>query len=127
MAPDRRGPIRGGRGTVRDRQVRLLLRATLSVPAHWGRLGEFRHRNAARGDAGEVEAVQSASTAAEKLTVAPAGLAGHSGSMLAARITLAHFSVSSAINLPKSAGELAIAVLPRSASRALILGSATPA
>jgi hypothetical protein len=37
--------------------------------------------------------------------------------MLAARITLAHFSVSSAINLPKSADEPAIAVLPRSASR----------
>jgi hypothetical protein len=34
-------------------------------------LGEFRDRNAACGDTSEVEAVQSASTAAEKLTVAP--------------------------------------------------------
>jgi hypothetical protein len=47
--------------------------------------------------------------------------------MLAARITLAHFSVSSAINLPKSADEPASVVLPKSASRALILGSARPA
>src|SRR5215470_12905632 len=51
----------------------------------------------------------------------------HSALMLAARITLAHFSVSSAINLPKSADEPGIAVLPRSANRALILGSARAA
>ena len=47
--------------------------------------------------------------------------------MLAARITLPHFSVSSAMSLPKSAGEPASTVPPRSASRALILGSARPA
>src|SRR5215470_5935790 len=47
--------------------------------------------------------------------------------MLAARITLPHFSVSSAISLPKSAGEPGSTVPPRSASRALILGSARPA
>src|SRR5262249_41403770 len=47
--------------------------------------------------------------------------------MLAARITLAHFSVSSAISFPNSAGESASAAPPRSASRALILGSARPA
>src|SRR5258707_843889 len=51
----------------------------------------------------------------------------HSGLMLFARITLPHFSVSSAMNLPKSAGEPGNTVLPRSASRALILGSARPA
>src|SRR6266508_2990972 len=51
----------------------------------------------------------------------------HSGLMLAARITLPHFSVSSAMSLLKSAGEPTNAVPPSSASRALILGSARPA
>src|SRR5262249_33765851 len=51
----------------------------------------------------------------------------HSGLILAARITLAHFSVSSAISLPKSAGEPRIRIPPRSASRALSLGSERPA
>jgi hypothetical protein len=37
--------------------------------------------------------------------------------------TLPHFSVSSAMSLPKSAGEPAKTVPPRSVSRALILGS----
>src|SRR5262245_24381868 len=41
--------------------------------------------------------------------------------------TLPHFSVSSAISLPKSAGEPASTVPPRSASRAFMLGSARPA
>src|SRR5262249_47404481 len=50
----------------------------------------------------------------------------HSGLMLAARITLAHFSVSSAMSFPKSAGEPASAVPPRSARRAFRLGSARP-
>jgi hypothetical protein len=40
---------------------------------------------------------------------------GHSGLMLAARITLAHFSVSSAMNLPKPAGYKANTVPPKSA------------
>ena len=43
--------------------------------------------------------------------------------MLAARTTLAHFSVSSAISLPKSAGEPGNTVAPRSANRAFSLGS----
>src|SRR5262245_50713086 len=51
----------------------------------------------------------------------------HSGLMLAARITLAHFSVSSAISLPKSAGEPANTVPPSSARRLLSAGSARPA
>src|SRR5262245_9074644 len=51
----------------------------------------------------------------------------HSGLILAARITWPHFSVSAAINLPKSAGESASTSPPRSASRVLILGSARPA
>src|SRR5262245_6877976 len=50
---------------------------------------------------------------------------GYSGLMLAARITLAHFSVSAAMSLPKSAAEPPSTVPPRSASRALILGSAS--
>src|ERR1700731_386656 len=41
--------------------------------------------------------------------------------------TLPHFSVSSAIRFPKSAGEPTSTVPPRSASRALSLGSARPA
>jgi len=42
-------------------------------------------------------------------------------------ITLAHFSVSSAINLPNTAGDPGSATLPRSARRAFILGSARAA
>src|SRR5262245_9912856 len=48
----------------------------------------------------------------------------YSGLILAARITLPHFSVSSAINLRKSVGEPASGGPPRSASRALTLASA---
>jgi hypothetical protein len=47
--------------------------------------------------------------------------------MLRAQITLPHFSVSSAMSLPKSLGEPGSTVPPRSARRALILGSARPA
>src|SRR5262245_39614755 len=46
----------------------------------------------------------------------------YSALMLAARITLPHFSVSLAMSLAKSPGDCANGVLPRSASRALILG-----
>jgi hypothetical protein len=42
-------------------------------------------------------------------------------------ITLPHFSVSSAMNLPKSAGEPACTKVPSSVSRALNLGSASAA
>jgi hypothetical protein len=41
----------------------------------------------------------------------------YSGLMLAARITLPHFSVSSAMSLPKSAGVIGIGKAPRSARR----------
>src|SRR5215831_213887 len=51
----------------------------------------------------------------------------HSALMFAARITLPHFSVSSAINLTKSAGEPGSTVPPKSANRAFILGSARAA
>jgi hypothetical protein len=47
--------------------------------------------------------------------------------MLAARMTFAHFAVSFATNFAKTAGELANGVPPNSTSRALILGSASPA
>src|SRR5262245_3132667 len=50
-----------------------------------------------------------------------------SGLMLAARITLPHFSASSLMSLPKSAGEPARAAAPKSASPAFILGSARAA
>src|SRR4029077_9323167 len=49
------------------------------------------------------------------------------GLILAARVTLPHFSVSSVMSLPKSAGESASAVPPRPATRAFILGSARAA
>ena len=42
-------------------------------------------------------------------------------------ITLPHFSVSSEMSLPKSAGEPGSTALPSSASRAFILGSARAA
>ena len=45
----------------------------------------------------------------------------------AALITLAHFSVSSAMSLPKSAGDIGIGVPPKSASRAFITGLARAA
>jgi hypothetical protein len=48
---------------------------------------------------------------------------GHPGLMLAARIALPHFSVSSVMSLPKSAGEPLSTLPPKSASFALILGS----
>ena len=51
----------------------------------------------------------------------------HSALMLAARITLPHFSVSSAISFPKSPGEPERTVIPRSANRALTTGLARPA
>ena len=51
----------------------------------------------------------------------------YSGLMPANLTTFAHFSISSAMSLPKSAGEPASAVAPRSASRAFTLGSARPA
>src|SRR5262249_32686506 len=53
--------------------------------------------------------------------------ADHSGFAPENLTTLPHFSVSSAMSLPKSLGEPVRAMPPRSASRAFILGSATPA
>src|SRR5262249_24155004 len=51
----------------------------------------------------------------------------HCGLMLAALTTLPHFSVSVAISVPKSAGEPASAIPPKSPSRAFMLGSAKAA
>src|SRR5262249_13418068 len=56
--------------------------------------------------------------------IEPTGDRPHSALILAARITLPHFSASSLMSLPKSAGEPASAAAPKSASRAFILGSA---
>src|SRR6516165_1071279 len=55
------------------------------------------------------------------------GAPGQSALMPMNFTTSPHFSVSSAISLPKSAGETTSGVPPKSASRALILGSARPA
>src|SRR4029078_3017468 len=53
--------------------------------------------------------------------------ATHCTFMLAALTTLPHFSVSLAMNLPKSAGEPGSTVPPSSANRAFNFGSARPA
>jgi hypothetical protein len=53
------------------------------------------------------------------------GSLDHSGLMPVDLITLAHFSVSSAISFPKSVGDPARTVPRKSASRALILESAS--
>src|SRR5215831_1700366 len=52
------------------------------------------------------------------------GLPHQSALMFAARITLPHFSISSAMSLPQSLGEPARGSLPMAANRALMLGSA---
>src|SRR6476659_2978938 len=49
------------------------------------------------------------------------------GLRLALRITLAHFSVSSAMSVANAAGVIGMGAPPRSANRAFILGSASPA
>src|SRR5205814_478423 len=51
----------------------------------------------------------------------------HCTLMLAARITLPHFSVSSRISLPKSSGEPGSTTPPRSANRAFTVESASAA
>src|SRR5262249_31574596 len=51
----------------------------------------------------------------------------HSTWILAARITLPHFSVSSAMNVPNAADVIGAGSMPKPASRALILGSAATA
>src|SRR6266581_4445736 len=61
------------------------------------------------------------------MDIGPRSERPYSALMLAARITLPHFSVSSAMSLPKSADEPAIGVAPMSARRAFILVSARPA
>src|SRR5882724_7008089 len=58
-------------------------------------------------------------------TVLPAP--NHSGLMLANLMTFAHFSVSAAMKAAKPSGEPGNGVAPRSASLALILGSASAA
>src|SRR5262245_43526983 len=55
------------------------------------------------------------------------GFSRQSALMFAARITLPHFSVSSAISLPNWAGDPGSGVPPRSARRAFILGSSRAA
>jgi hypothetical protein len=54
-------------------------------------------------------------------------MAAYSALVLAARTTLAHFSVYSTMNLPNSAGEFENGVEPKSVIRPLILVSESPA
>src|SRR5262245_25324152 len=60
---------------------------------------------------------------AERNVMECLGRLDHSGLMLAARITLPHFSVSSAMSLPESAGVPDNALPPTSARRGLNVGS----
>src|SRR5262249_41448768 len=83
--------------------------------------GEQRRRHAETGWEGVAEQNVMESLPDLRPRLYPCGL------MLAARITLAHFSVSSAMSLPKSAGEPASTVPPRLARRAFILGSSSAA
>src|SRR4029450_6896807 len=57
------------------------------------------------------------------------GISGtdHSGLMPANLTTLLHFSVSSAMTFPKSAGDIGAGTTPSSLKRAFILRSASPA
>src|SRR5262249_16095796 len=50
----------------------------------------------------------------------------HSPLMLAARITLPHLSVSSAMSFPNSMSDIGIGSAPSCASRSLIFGSGSP-
>jgi hypothetical protein len=80
-----------------------------------------------RADIGRLSKSAIPVIAAIRLTEYWIGLLRQSALMLAARITLPHFSVSSAISLPKLAGEPGSAATPNSVSRAFILGSARAA
>ena len=82
-----------------------------------------RQRGSARGQMQKLPSVGKFHNSSLKFGVATF----HSGLTLAARITLPHFSVSSAMSLPNSADEPGSTVPPRSASRALILISARAA
>src|SRR5215471_13921295 len=55
------------------------------------------------------------------------GLPGQSALMLAARITLPHFSASSSMNFPNAADVIDIGSTPKLASRAFMRGSAATA
>src|SRR5262249_16808458 len=79
------------------------------------------------GEPGAASAARREGFARRTLRNIGSGLLRHSGLMLAALITLLHFSVSSAISFPNSTGESASTSPPRSARRAFILGSARPA
>src|ERR1700716_1943704 len=72
-------------------------------------------------------AVASPFLARAKFGIFPGELQPQSGLMLAARITLAHLSVSSAMNVPKPLGVIGMGSLPRSASRSFLPGSARAA
>src|SRR5262245_1081759 len=81
---------------------------------------------------GEHQSAGDANIEHRRLSISPNGVygiwpRGHSGLRLAARITLAHFSVSSAISLPNWTGDPGSGVPPRSARRAFILGSSRAA
>src|SRR5258708_3291389 len=75
----------------------------------------------------ETQLGPSAEILATDVTEYLAGLVGQSGLAPVNLTTLPHFSVSSAMSLPKSAGEPANGVVPRSPSRAFNSGSARPA
>ena len=121
-------PAERERPTDRPRRIGLCLRD----PRH------RRQRDSARGQMQKFAAGKfhhnvtplfrlNKSCAERALRIFGRGRADHSALMPANLTTLAHFSVSAATKLPKSEGEPAITVPPRSASRALSWGSARAA
>src|SRR5262249_8412732 len=117
---------RDGRRRAGDLGLRRLARAlTLSAPAHRSRrrLPPTMPRRARRIVCESLAATILRRSGDYGISRGRA----YSGLMFANFTTLPHFSVSSAMSLPKSAGESASTVPPKSAMRALIMGSARPA
>jgi hypothetical protein len=71
--------------------------------------------------ASRLHSIASSSCVPDNVLSVPLADWRHSNFMFAARITLPRFSVSAAMSLPKSVAEPTSAVLPKPASRALIL------
>src|SRR5262249_39795898 len=87
-------------------------------------MSAFSGRGLLAGSRRDVRGAMSRHFRRTGVTEYSAGIASdHSALMPADLITLAHFSVSSVMCLPKSVGEPPKGVAPRSASRACILGS----
>src|SRR5450432_857090 len=117
--PDERGGNRYVRPTAAAPHLDSTLRSSPCVRRPELRSVAVRgsHQSKSRRDGDE----------ARWLSLTKGDAADYSGLAPENLTTLAHFSVSSAMNLPNSAAELVITVPPRSAIRSLTLGSARTA